>query len=237
MAQERITDMAAASPLLGGELFELSQLSTTVKITAATISAASADNSFNDSAFGFIAAGFAVNDRVRVSGFTGNVANNILVGTITALTTDKMTIGGTDGDVIVTDAEGESVTIAKWKTVQTSLADVVGLAGSGSASLSPVQTEAGNYTVLADDAGNFIRLTGAVAKTVTVGPDAGEAMPANGEWHFRNVGAGNATLVAGSGVTINAPAGGTLAVEPGGTVTLKRAAVNVFDLLGQTVSA
>lgn len=80
-------------------------------ITAATISAAAADNSFNDSGNGFLAAGFAVGQKVAVTGFTGDVANNIASGTITALTAAKMTIGGTDGDVIVNDAAGESVTI------------------------------------------------------------------------------------------------------------------------------
>ena len=80
-------------------------------ITAATISAAAADNSYNDSGSGFVAAGFTVGDRVAVTGFTGNAANNITSGAITALTASKMTIGGADGDVIVDDAAGESVTI------------------------------------------------------------------------------------------------------------------------------
>jgi hypothetical protein len=80
-------------------------------LVAATISAAAADNSFNDSASGFIAAGFEVGDVVTVTGFTGDVANNIASGIITALTAAKMTIGGTDGDVIADDAAGESVTI------------------------------------------------------------------------------------------------------------------------------
>jgi hypothetical protein len=79
-------------------------------ITAATISAQASDNSFNDSGSGFVTAGFGVGQAVVVSGFTGSVANN-LTGIITALTAGKMTIGGTDGDVIVDDAAGESVTI------------------------------------------------------------------------------------------------------------------------------
>jgi len=80
--------------------------------TATTISAAAADNSFNDSGLGFVAAGFLVGDEVVVSGFTGDVANNLASGVVTALTAGKMTIGGADGNVIVDDAAGESVTIA-----------------------------------------------------------------------------------------------------------------------------
>lgn len=81
-------------------------------VTATTISAAAADNSFNDSGLGFVAAGFLVGDEVVVSGFTGDVANNLASGVVTVLTAGKMTIGGADGDVIVDDAAGESVTIA-----------------------------------------------------------------------------------------------------------------------------
>lgn len=121
MAQKRITDLPDAGALNGSELVEVAQLGATT-YTAVTLSAQASDNSFNDSAAQFIAEGFAVGNRVKVSGFTGNVANNILVGTITALTAAKMTIGGTDGDVIVDDAAGESVTITKWESKRTSLA-------------------------------------------------------------------------------------------------------------------
>lgn len=80
--------------------------------TATTISAVASDNSYNDSGNGFVTAGFSVGDKVNVTGFTGNVANNITGGTITSVAAGKIIIGGTDGDVIVDDAAGESVTIA-----------------------------------------------------------------------------------------------------------------------------
>jgi len=80
-------------------------------ITAATISAAATDNSLNDSGTGFVTAGFAVGDYVTVTGFTGSAVNNVTNAQITALTTGKMTLAGADGDVLVDDAAGESVTI------------------------------------------------------------------------------------------------------------------------------
>jgi len=80
--------------------------------TATTISALASDNSYNDSGNGFVTAGFEVGDHVVVTGFTGNVVNNIAEGVVTAVVAGKLTIGGTDGDVIVDDAAGESVTIA-----------------------------------------------------------------------------------------------------------------------------
>lgn len=126
MAGQSISQLTAAGALDGNELLEISKLSASVTITATTISAAAADNSFNDSGSGFIAAGFGVGDRVRVQGFTGDTANNIVSGVITALTTAKMTIGGTDGDVIVDDAAGESVTISKWESRRADANDVRG---------------------------------------------------------------------------------------------------------------
>lgn len=119
MTDITITDLAAAGAMTGNEWVEIAQLSTTVTMTATTLSALASDNSYNDSAAQFIIEGFAVGDRVKVSGFTGNTANNIFVGKITALTAGKMTIGGTDGDVIVDDAAGESVTISKWVSRRT----------------------------------------------------------------------------------------------------------------------
>ena len=126
MSTKRVTDLPAAASLTGNEFLELSKLSTTVLISASTISALASDNSFNDSATGFVTAGFAVGNRVNVVGFTGNVVNNIYVGTITALTSGKMTIGGTDGDVIVDDAAGETVVITKWTSQRTSAKELRG---------------------------------------------------------------------------------------------------------------
>ena len=160
MAQKRITDLVAASTLIGGELLEIAQVSTTVAMTATTLSALASDNSFNDSAAQFIAEGFAVADRVKVTGFTGDVANNILVGTITALTAGKMTIGGTDGDVIVDDAAGESVTIAKWTSRRATAADIVALGGGGA-------IEVEDEGVSIDAAVTKINFTGDVVVTQT----------------------------------------------------------------------
>lgn len=131
MATKKISQLYAAGALAGEEIVEVSVLSDTVTITAATISADGDDNSFNDSGAGFVAAGFGVGDNVKVIGFTGNVANNLYSGRVTALTTGKMTIGGTDGDVIVDDAAGESVTITKWTTRRTTTQEIADLAGGG----------------------------------------------------------------------------------------------------------
>ncbi len=121
---QKISQMTAAISLLGTELVEVSKRSTTVTMTANTISAQAGDQSFNDSAAGFLAAGFAVGDQVIVTGFTGETANNIFSAQVTELVAGKMVIGGADGSVIVDDAAGESVTIAKWESRRTTAADI-----------------------------------------------------------------------------------------------------------------
>jgi hypothetical protein len=94
-----------------------------------------------------------------------------------------------------------------------------------------------NYDVLAADIGKYIRMTNAAAKTITVRPDATHALPVGGIWNFRNAGAGDATLVAGDGVTITANAGGSLVFAQNAAISLVRVATNQFDVIGQTVAA
>lgn len=114
---------------------------------------------------------------------------------------------------------------------------VSGGSGGGGSSFAAVASVAGAASnLLASQAGQYLRFTEAAAKTLTVRPEATEALPANGEWHLRNVGAGDLTLVAGTGVTINLPTEGTLSIPSGGTATLKRVAADEFDLFGQVVS-
>lgn len=126
----RITEMTAASTLTGDELIEVSQLSPTVTISATTISAANADSSFNDSGSGFVSAGFAVGDRVKVEGFTEST-NNLFFGVIATLTAAKMTIEAPEGSNIIDEAAGDSVTITKWTTRRTTGQAVGDLGGSG----------------------------------------------------------------------------------------------------------
>ena len=112
MATKRISEL----PLVtqgASDVMEVSRPSGTVTLTGATLSALASDNSINDSAAGFIAAGFLVGMSVRVQGFAAG-ASNIYTGRITALTAGKMTIGGTDGDAIVDEAAGASVTVRAW---------------------------------------------------------------------------------------------------------------------------
>lgn len=179
MALVRISNMTAAGTLTGDELVELSQLSTSVTKTATTISATASDNSYNDSGAGFVAAGFAINDVVRVTGFTGDTANNIHSAVVTAVTTTKLTIGGTDGNVIVDDAAGESVTITKWETRRKTLfGDGLGALDVGFRAI-PQNSKSANYTCVAADSGKHIFHPAADtnARTFTIPANSSVAYP------------------------------------------------------------
>lgn len=166
-----IGQLTAAGSLAGTELIEIQKLSATVTITAATISAAAADNSYNDSGSGFVSAGFTVGMHVRVSGFTGNVANNITDAVVTAVTAGKLTIGGTDGDVIVDDAAGESVTITAWESVRATADQLVATVDAADVTYTPLDatdwdtdTDPGNVDDALDQLAN--RLIAVEASTI-----------------------------------------------------------------------
>lgn len=119
----RISELSDASGLDGAGLLEVSRLSSSVTMTETTISAATSDDSLNDSADGFIAAGFAEGDSVRVQGFTEG-ANNVFSARIGTLTAGKMTL---DGVNLTDEAAGDSVTVSKWETRRASAQDVADL--------------------------------------------------------------------------------------------------------------
>ena len=110
-----ISKLTASSAPAYTDQVILSQLSTSVIISGTTISATNAGNTYDDSGNGFVTAGFAVDDYVNVTGFS-NAANNIYSAQITAIAAGTMTIGGTDGDVIVDEAAGNTITITKWES-------------------------------------------------------------------------------------------------------------------------
>jgi hypothetical protein len=132
----RIQQYPAVGTLAGNEAVPVAKLSATVTLTRTDISAQASDNSFNTVGGNFVTAGFAVGKAIRVEGFTGNAANNIYCGVLTAVAAGKLTIGGTDGDVIVDDAAGESVTITQWEAARATADELAGTLRNTSSALS-----------------------------------------------------------------------------------------------------
>ena len=143
----------------------------TATITASTISAWGPTNTYLDSASGFVAAGFVVGQSATVTGFTGNVANNITNGIITKVTNTGGDIAvngtftgdtdwtkGTGWTIPATDAQSDGSQAADSDLVNTGIVVEAG------------ETYLVTYTVSAWTAGNVTAVVGA-----TEGTDRGSA--------------------------------------------------------------
>lgn len=110
----------------------IGQLSTTVTYTATTISAQASDNSLNDSASQFVAEGFVAGHSIKIAGFTGDTGNNHFTAVILSVTAGKIVLK--DEFPLVDDAAGESVTLTRWTTGRTTVAEINARGGGGDAS-------------------------------------------------------------------------------------------------------
>jgi hypothetical protein len=103
----------------------------------------------------------------------------------------------------------------------------------------PVEEETGtDRDATPDNAGILVLLTNAAAKSITF--DAAQDFALNAEYHYRNMGAGDATLVAAGGFSLSPPGGGTLVFPEGATVTVKIIAIGTGAaaiVMGTTVDA
>lgn len=83
--------------------------------------------------------------------------------------------------------------------------------------------------------GTYNYFSNASAVTLTVQPESPTVViPANAAYEIERRGAGDLTIVAGSGVTILPPKGGSLILEDGDFVVLKRTGVDTYKLIGTT---
>lgn len=175
----------------------------------------------------------------------GVVMSGVSFATATAgLATDSLLVflGKLQAQVsgLATAVAGKQDTLVSGTTLKT--VNGSSLLGSGNVAVAaapaPVITDATKArTAALAEAGSYIRWTNTAAKAYTVPPQATVAWVADTELHGRNCAAGNLTLTAGAGVTLNAPYLGTLVVPPGGAYTLKRGAADVWDVLALTVAA
>ena len=93
-----------------------------------------------------------------------------------------------------------------------------------------------SYTLLLSDSHKYIRMNNASASTLTVPAHADVPIAVTSTCHVRQVGAGQVTLVAAPGVTINTPE--TLKLRKAGAiVSLTKVATDEWDVYGDLESA
>ena len=104
---------------------------------------------------------------------------------------------------------------------------------------SSVSTKSDDYTLtLDDDSNSYIRMTKATATALTVPLNSSVAFPVGVVILIRQAGAGQVTIVATGGVTINPAFNGTLVLQgAGSTVSLIKVAEDEWDLEGATVAS
>ena len=105
-------DSSAVGVGFGSGPYNGTGLLTSATYTASTISAATSDDSFNDSASAFPITEYGVGDLIQVSGFS-NAANNKTYANshrITAITASKITVAASN---LTTESAGSAITISK----------------------------------------------------------------------------------------------------------------------------
>lgn len=100
----------------------------------------------------------------------------------------------------------------------------------------PVNTQTANYTLALTDAGKTVEMDVASANNLTVPPNSTVAFPVGTVIEVCQVGAGQTTIVAGTGVTVRTPE--TLVMTgQWSTVSLRKRATDVWVLAGDVEAA
>lgn len=104
--------------------------------------------------------------------------------------------------------------------------------GTGSNAYTSINNQTGTtYTLVIGDAGSLVRVSNASANTVTVPPNSSVAFPVGTVIVFVQVGAGQTTLAAGAGVTINTPTSLSARAQ-WSTISITKVATDTWDAAG-----
>lgn len=97
----------------------------------------------------------------------------------------------------------------------------------------PVNTQTDDYTLVATDAGKYIRMNKATANTLTIPPNSSVAFPIETVINVRQQGAGTTTVTGDTGVTLNGTSAGSGDLTGQYfAVTLVKTASDTWDMFG-----
>lgn len=100
------------------------------------------------------------------------------------------------------------------------------------AAILTANTQTGSYTLVLGDAGKVIEMNVAGANTLTVPPDASVAFPVGSVIEVFQLGAGQTTITAGSGVTFRSDGGKTKTTAQYASVSIRKRAADEWVLAG-----
>lgn len=153
-----------------------------------------------------------------------------------------ITIGDNDADNLIirqVNSVGTSEIIAKFnrlgiqflKPLTDAAGNPIDSSGKADKDLS-INTQTASYTLALTDRGGMVRMNVASANTLTVPPNSAVAFPVGTQIVLTQAGAGQATIVAGSGVTINASGAKMKLTGQWSGATLIQVSANVWTLMG-----
>lgn len=155
------------------------------------------------------------------TGLTTLTANNVLLGNGTSAV--QLIAPSTSGNVLTSNG-------TTWASAAP--------AGGGGSSVRAINTQTGTtYTfALTDGSGNgnnpLVTLDNAAGVSATVPPNSSVAFAIGSQIDILQLGAGDVTFVAGSGVTINSPNGALVIDSRYSGVSLVKTGTNTWDLFG-----
>lgn len=188
----------------------------------------------------------AVTGTVVTTGDTGTVTSTMLAdGTIVnadinasaAIALSKLATS-TAGNIIVYSSAGVPTSVTKTGDVTISDtgvaaiasgvivdADVNASAAIALTKLAPISTNAqiASYTIVASDSTKIVEMNVATANNLTIPPNSSVAYAVGTQINILQVGAGQTTVVAGSGVTVNSTPGLKLRAQFSYATCIKRA--------------
>lgn len=97
-------------------------------------------------------------------------------------------------------------------------------------------TQTASYTLALADAGKAVEMNVASANNLTVPPNASIAFPIGTIIEIAQLGVGQTTIVAGSGVTIRSPSGKMKISGQYSSASLRKRATNEWMLIGDITS-
>lgn len=118
----------------------------------------------------------------------------------------------------------------------TTSGDAVTVTINGATGTLSINTQTASYTLVSGDAEKYVRMNVGSANNLTVPPNSSVAFPTGTQVHVRQAGAGQTTVVAGSGVTINTPETLKLRKQQS-TATLVKVATDTWELMGDLEAA
>jgi len=99
----------------------------------------------------------------------------------------------------------------------------------------PCSTQSGSYTLVEADAETCVEFTSGSAVNCTIPPNSSEDFPVGAWVQIRQFGAGQVTIVAGSGVTLRSPASAVKTCQQYVTVVAHQRATDEWVLIGDLV--